>query len=92
MTNRTRDKKLNPLWFAEDRELPKEQQAEAKEQSDIALRNSTLFNRRLRKILKDKLEETYLAEEKYEEPNWERIALASASRRKTLREIIDLLP
>ena len=91
MTNRTQGK-LSPLWFKEDRQLPKEQQAEAKRESEKALRNSTFLNRRLTQILEDKIKETYLKEEDFENPAYERLIVASASRRKTLREIIDLLP
>jgi hypothetical protein len=85
--------KLDARWFKEDRvpgdpELTR-QQTEA---SDKALRNSTLLTRRLTQILEEEVAKTYLEEEAYEKPEWERIVLASASRRKTLHEIIKLLP
>ena len=84
--------KLSPLWFKEDRKLPKDQQEEAKARTEQALRNSTLMTRLLKQILEDKMQETYLKEEDYENPAYERLVIATSSRRKTIREIIDLLP
>jgi hypothetical protein len=86
-------RKLDSRWFKEDRvpgdpALTKQQT----EETDKALRNSTLLVRRLTQILEEEVERTYLEEEKYEHPEWERLVLASASRRKTLHEIIKLLP
>lgn len=86
-------RKLDTRWFKEDQvpgdpELTKQN----KEHSDKALRSSSLLVRRLTQILEEEVSKTYLEEEKYEQPEWERIVLASASRRKTLHEIINLLP
>ena len=86
-------RKLDNRWFREDHvpgdpDLTRQQ----KEHSDKALRSSTLLVRRLTQILEEEVEKTDLEEEAYEKPDWERIVLASASRRKTLHEIIKLLP
>jgi hypothetical protein len=82
---------MDSKWFAEDRKLPKEEQKEAIEKSKEALRNSTIFRRRLEGILKEELEKSYLKEEDFEQDNWERIHISEVSNRKTLRKIIKLI-
>lgn len=82
---------MDHRWFKEDRALPKNDQAEAIEESKKALRNSTLFRRRLEGILSDLIEESYRKEEDFENPNWERIHVSEIARRKTLREIKNLI-
>ncbi len=84
---------MDSLWFKEDRKLPKEEQDEAIEDSKKALLNSTFMSRRLTQILKDKYEECLREEEKLpNDANWLNLTVASQSRRKTLREILKLLP
>lgn len=82
---------MDSRWFWEDRDLPKNEQAEAKRESEKALRNSTLFRRRLERILQHELEQSYRKEEDFDNPNWERIHVSEISRRKTLREILKLI-
>ena len=82
---------MDSRWFKEDRELPKEEQAEAKEASRIALKNSTLMHRRLGTILEEMFEKTLTNDEDFENPSWERLNIANASRRKTIRDIQKLL-
>jgi len=78
---------MDSRWFKEDRELPKEEQAEAKEESRKALKNSTVFVRRLERILTELYEETLRKDEEFDIPDWQTVHVASVSRRKTLREI-----
>lgn len=85
--------KLNDRWFKEDRDRYKgEELKKEKEQSDKALRNSTLLSRRLARILSEDIEATYLPEEDYEHPAWERRTLAAAAERKALKRVLKLLP
>jgi hypothetical protein len=87
------DRKLNDRWFKEDRkaysgvELSKQ-----KSETEKALRNSTVLLRRLKEMLEEDIEKTYLTEEEYDTVGWERKVLACAVERKTLRKILDLLP
>lgn len=82
---------MDSRWFIEDKKLPKEEQQAAIEQSKKALKNSTLFQRRLESILQRELETSYRKEEDFEVDNWERIHVAEVSRRKTLKDIIKLI-
>lgn len=83
---------MDARWFAEDRKLPQEQRAEAKEESRKALCNSTLLIRRLTDILSREVAKTYTSEESYTGADWERIVYGQFKRRETLKEIIKLLP
>lgn len=83
---------IDSRWFAEDRKLPKSEQRKAIEDSKEAIKSSTLITRRLKSILQDEVEKTYTREEDYEGEGWERKVLAQVARRKTLKEIIALLP
>jgi hypothetical protein len=53
--------------------------------------NSTLFRGRLEEILEDELQASFLREEDFNDPNWERNHVAEVSRRKTLRGILKLI-
>lgn len=83
---------MDSRWFREDRKLPKVEQAEAIEESKKALANSTLLIRRLTDILEEEISKTYTSEEDYTSVCWERNVLSQFARRKTLKEIIKLLP
>lgn len=83
---------LDSRWFKEDRKLPKEEQDAAKAATTKALKNSTLMTRRLGIILEDMLEATLRNDEDFEKPEYETRSIANASRRKTIREIKNLLP
>jgi len=83
---------VDSRWFKEDRALPKNEQAEAVRESEKALKASTLLVRRLKLILEDEIQRTYRNEEDYARDNWQQVVLASAARRKTLKEVINLLP
>lgn len=83
---------MDPRWFREDRKLPREEREEAITESKKALANSTLLIRRLTDILEDEISKTYTSEEDYTNVAWERNVLAMFARRKTLKEIIKLLP
>lgn len=82
---------MDSRWFKEDRVLPKDEQKEAKESSEKALKNSTLFQRRLTNILKDLIEEANRDDEDFTKRDWATTAVANASRRKTIRQIIKLI-
>ena len=82
---------MDSRWFKEDRKLPRNEQAEAKQESEKALKNSTLFQRRLEKILDDLIEESDRADEDFTKPNWQLEAVAGVSRRKALGEIKRLI-
>jgi hypothetical protein len=86
---------MDSKWFAEDRAKARADKstplAELKAESEKALKNSTLFQRRLEKILDDLIEESNRDDEDFSKPNWERIYVTNVSRRKTLREIKKLI-
>ena len=84
---------INPLWFKEDREQYKGRERDEQiEKSKEALLNSTFIVRRLKQILEDDLDKTFLVEEDFDNPAWERNTIAAAAERKVLRRIIRLLP
>jgi phage gpG-like protein len=84
---------LNDRWFKEDRELYKGNELKEQiEQADKAIRNSSLFSRRLKRMLEEDLEKAYQVEEDFENPAWQRKTIAAAAERKVLRRIIKLLP
>jgi len=79
-------------WFKEDRDkYPRSEQKEQIEKSAVALRNSTLMRRRLTDIMTEDLERTYLVEEDFEDPAWERKTIAAAAERKVIRRYLKLL-
>lgn len=82
---------MDSSWFKEERTLPKAEQQKAKEEVKKTLLNSKTFAARLERILEERLEETLRSDEEFTKSNWEREAVANASRRKTLREIITLI-
>lgn len=83
---------MDNRWFREDRKLPKEEQSESMEASREALLSSTLLVRRLTEILEEEVYKTYTKEEDYEGIDWARIVFGQFQRRRTLKEIIKLLP
>jgi len=87
-----RETKLDQRWFKEDRALPKEDREKAQEESDIALRNSTLMSRRLTAILEEEYKKCIQIEDDFQSPGWKKRIIALNARRKTLREIIGILP
>jgi hypothetical protein len=60
--------------------------------TEEALRNSSLIVRLLKGILEEDLEKTFLVEEDFDDPAWQRKTIAAAAERKVLRRIIKLLP
>lgn len=83
---------MDSTWFKEDRALPKAEQAKAMEETELAVRNSSILLERLKRILNEGIQGTYSKEENIDSPNWERVALGAAVERKTLRKILNLLP
>ena len=80
-------------WYKEDRDQYKgEELKKQKEESEKALRNSTLIIRRLSRILEEEIQKTYLEEEEYTHQAWERVVLASAAKRKAYKQVLNLLP
>lgn len=85
---------MNDLWFKEDREEAQRDGTDLrklKKESEKALKNSTMMQRRLRRILTEQLEQSFRDDEDFSQPNWELNNVANISRRKTLREIIQLI-
>jgi hypothetical protein len=83
---------LDVKWFKEDREkYPRSEQPEQVKKTETALRNSTLIVRRLTRILEEDMAKTYLVEEDFDDPAWQRKTIAAAAERNTLRRIIKLL-
>ena len=82
-------------WFAEDREQARKDKTvpveELKAESLKALKNSTLFQRRLEQILEGMIDESDRDDEDFSQPNWQLSHAANISRRKVLREIIKLI-
>ena len=83
---------MDSRWFSEDRKLPKDDIKDAIEESTKALKASTLLSRRLTAILEEEVEKTYTREEQYTDADWDRVVFGLFQRRKTLKEIIKLLP
>jgi hypothetical protein len=83
---------MDSQWFKEDRQLPKQEQAKAMAESEKALKNSTLLIRRLGIILEGMKASTLKDDEDFEKDGWERRAIANASKRKTINQILKLLP
>jgi len=83
---------MDARWFKEDRELPKSEQAAAKAASEKALKASTVMSRRLKAILVEEVDKTHTKEESYTGQDWDRVVFGLFQRRKTLKEIIKLLP
>lgn len=84
---------LDNRWFKEDRVVgDKDLTKQQTQDTDKALRNSTLIARRLTRIIEEMIDESNRADEDFSQPNWELHNVANISRRKTLREIIKLLP
>lgn len=81
---------MNSRWFKEDRAA----KATDKdiEETEKALKASTLLVTRLTRILEEDLEATYKVVEDFENPAWQKLTIAAAAERKTLRRIIKLLP
>jgi len=85
--------KLDPRWFKEDRAISdKGAVEEAIASSAKVINNATFITRRLKQILEDDIEKTYRSDEDFNNPGYNRQAIANASARKTLRSIIKLLP
>ena len=82
---------MDPRWFKEDRQYPRSEQKDQIEKSKKALANSTLMRRRLTQILEEDIEKTYLQEEDFDDPAWQRKTIAAAAERKTLRRVLKLL-
>ena len=83
---------MDTKWFKEDREkYPRSEQKEQIEKSEKALRNSTLMRRRLQDMLNEDLAKTYLTEEDFDDPAWERKTIAAAAERKVIRRYLKLL-
>ena len=86
---------MDSRWFKEDREQAKKDKTvsekELKDTSEKALKNSTLFQRRLEGIIDSLIQETERADEDFTQPNWERVYVSNVSRRKTLRDIKQLI-
>lgn len=82
---------MDSRWFKEDRKLPKGERVEAQKKTEESLKNSTLMSRLLTGICEDEIESTYKVEEDFNNPNYERLVVVAASRRKAFKEIIKLL-
>lgn len=85
---------MDAKWFKEDRDAARAgegQEQALKAESIKALKNSTLMQRRLSGILIAMLAETERNDEDFSKPNWEREHVANISRRKTLREVFQLI-
>lgn len=86
---------MDSRWFKEDREEARKDgtktETELKRESEKALKNSTLFQRRLSRILMEELEKTLRDDEDFSKPNWEREHVANIARRKALKDVINLV-
>lgn len=86
---------MDSKWFVEDREQARKDKSVSEEElkaaSLKALKNSTLFQRRLDRILGDLIEASNRDDEDFSKHNWELNNVANISRRKALREIKRLI-
>ena len=82
---------MDSRWVKEERQLPKQDQEEAIKETKKVLQNSTIFQRRLDRILEEMFNTSLRDDEDFNKPGWEREAVANASRRKVLREIRKLI-
>lgn len=85
--------KLRTIWFEEDRAKYKgEELKEQMEKTEKAIRANTLVIRRLKGIMEKDIEATYLVDENFDDPAWQRKTIAAAAERKVLRRYLKLLP
>jgi hypothetical protein len=85
--------KLQTIWFEEDRAKYKgEELKEQMEKTEKAVRSNTIVIRRLRTIIEKDIEATYLVDENFDDPAWQRKTIAAAAERKALRRYLKLLP
>ncbi len=86
--------KLDSRWFKEDREAEgtRDELAVKIKESDKALRNSTLMSRRLKAILEEEYTKCITIEDDFQSPGWKKRILATNARRRTLRDILQILP
>jgi len=86
---------MDSRWFKEDRDLAKADKSktieEHKDATKKALKNSTLLRDRLERILNEEIHRCLLDDEDFSKPDWEREHVANISRRKALREVINLI-
>ena len=82
---------MDASWFKEERKLPKHEQAEAKEEIEKIIRNSSIVRDRLLRMMTEDLEKTYEVEENFDDPAWERKTIAAAAERSVLRRYIKTL-
>jgi hypothetical protein len=82
---------MDSRWFIEDRVLPKDERQAAQAESEKALKNSTLFQRRLELILKGMIADSERSDEDFNDVNWQYKAAANIGKRKTLNEILKLI-
>lgn len=85
---------MDSSWFKEDVRKAKEEGLDVKElkkESEKALKNSTLFQRRLNEILKAWFEETERSDTDFSKPTWERETVANIAKRQTLLKVMKLI-
>jgi hypothetical protein len=82
---------MDSRWFKEDRRLPRGEQPKAIEESEKAIRNSTIVLRRLREVLEDSIEATYVNDEDFSSGNYAVRVASNAGKRKAFREILNLV-
>jgi len=84
---------MDGRWFKEDRAEAKDAREldKLQQESEKALKNSTLFQRRLERILNELIDSSDRDDEDFSKSNWQLIHAANISRRKVLREIIKLI-
>ena len=85
---------MNDIWFKEEREAHKGDRAERDKQIEETrkvLENSTIFRRRMKRIIYEEIQKTYAVEEDYTGHEWERRVLAGAAQRKALKRLMQYL-
>ena len=82
---------MDARWFKEERELPREEQADAKAEIEKIIRNSSIIRKRLHRMLEEDLHNTYAIVEDFDDPAWERKTIAAAAERKLIKRYIKLI-
>lgn len=86
---------MDTKWFEEDRAAARQDKSvdlrKLKEESEKALKNSTLFQRRLDRILDSLIEASNRDDEDFTKPHWDLVNATNVARRKALREVKKLI-
>ena len=85
-------RKVNTRWTKDERELPQHERKDALERATDLILASDFVLSKLKNIIEEDIEKTYIKDEDVGTPEWTQRALANAGARKALRNILKLIP